>query len=153
MKRYYLAYGSNLNLLQMKYRCKGAVPVGTTILNNYRLVFKGSGDSYAYLTIEPYEGSYVPLGIFEISFFNELSLDKYEGYPRAYRKEYKIVNISGKEVQALIYVMNEGFDYNIPSIDYLLTCVQGYNDFGFNPDILDNALRETVRKIRKTRKR
>ena len=48
-KRYYLAYGSNLNMEQMHYRCPGAVPLGTAELEGYRLLFKGSKTG-AYLT-------------------------------------------------------------------------------------------------------
>jgi len=67
MSKYYLAYGSNLNLNQMYKRCDNAKVVGTAILKDYRLVYKGSADSYAYLTIEECEGSYVPLGTYKIS--------------------------------------------------------------------------------------
>ena len=38
----YIAYGSNLNLAQMKYRCPTAKFIGTGILENYELQFKGS---------------------------------------------------------------------------------------------------------------
>ena len=53
-KFYYLAYGSNLNLYHMSNMSEGARVVGTTILKGYRLVFKGSAEGYAYLTIEEY---------------------------------------------------------------------------------------------------
>ena len=42
MKRYYLAYGSNLNVRQMKYRCPTAKIVGTAIIKDYELLYKGS---------------------------------------------------------------------------------------------------------------
>ena len=41
-KRYYLAYGSNLNRKQMEMRCPGAKVVGTALLEGYELLFKGS---------------------------------------------------------------------------------------------------------------
>ena len=41
-KRYYLAYGSNLNRKQMQMRCPGAKPIGTALLEGYELLFKGS---------------------------------------------------------------------------------------------------------------
>jgi len=40
--KYYLAYGSNLNLEQMAYRCPTAKPVGVTTLKNYQLLFRGA---------------------------------------------------------------------------------------------------------------
>ena len=51
MKKYYIAYGSNLNIRQMRNRCPGAKPVGITMIPNYELLYKGSKTG-AYLTIE-----------------------------------------------------------------------------------------------------
>ena len=68
MKRYYLAYGSNLNLEQMSYRCPDAKCIGTARLLGYELLFKGSKTG-AYLTIEKAKryNSFVPVGVFEFS--------------------------------------------------------------------------------------
>ena len=55
-KRYYIAYGSNLNIDQMRYRCPGAKVVGTSKIPDFQLLFKGS-KSGAYLTIEPKKGA------------------------------------------------------------------------------------------------
>ena len=41
-KRYYIAYGSNLNIPQMRMRCPGARIIGTSVIEGYRLLFKGS---------------------------------------------------------------------------------------------------------------
>lgn len=50
-KRYYIAYGSNLNIRQMRMRCPGARIMGTSEIEDYELLFKGS-QTGAYLTIE-----------------------------------------------------------------------------------------------------
>jgi len=42
MKKYYIAYGSNLNVQQMRYRCPGARVVGTSVIKDYQLLYKGS---------------------------------------------------------------------------------------------------------------
>ena len=47
LKKYYLAYGSNLNLEHMAQRCPSAKPIGVTTLENYRLVYKGSADDFS----------------------------------------------------------------------------------------------------------
>ncbi len=52
MKKFYLAYGSNLNVKQMQFRCPDARIVGTAEIPNYQLLFKGSKTG-SYLTIEP----------------------------------------------------------------------------------------------------
>ena len=41
-KKLYIAYGSNLNLEQMKFRCPTAKLVGKGIVENYELQFKES---------------------------------------------------------------------------------------------------------------
>ena len=42
MAKLYVAYGSNLNKEQMRYRCPTAKFVGTGIIEGYELQFKGS---------------------------------------------------------------------------------------------------------------
>ena len=44
-------------------------------------------------------------------FFDIFLLYKYEGYPELYSKFYIPIKINKKEINALIYIMNEGFDY------------------------------------------
>lgn len=143
-KKYYLTYGSNLNLQQMKYRCPTAKPIGKINLEDYRLMYKGSEDNYAYLTIEKSKGSELPLGLFEVSYLDILSLDKYEGYPNLYSKFYIPIQVEGKKKKALIYIMNNGYDYHISSEEYVTTCLEGYDDFEFDINILNQALYDTI---------
>ena len=149
MKKYYLAYGSNLNLEQMEFRCPTANPVGTINLKGHRLAYKGDEDNYAYLTIEPDKDSFVPLGVFELSQSDIRFLDAYEGFPKLYSKRYMSIELNNKKVKALIYVMNEKFDYHLPSIKYIKTCMKGYKDFGFDIEILEKALQYTFEKLNK----
>ena len=62
MKKFYLAYGSNLNVKQMQFRCSDARIVGTAEIPNYQLLFKGSKTG-SYLTIEPKQGCTVPAAV------------------------------------------------------------------------------------------
>ncbi len=142
-KFYYLAYGSNLNLYHLSNMSEGARVVGTTKLNGYRLVFKGSADNYAYLTIEKCPESSVPLGIFSIPMEDMEVLDKYEGYPVLYDRVTMPVIIDGKKEEAYIYIMKPEFDYYLPSKGYIATCEEGYEDFGFDYKFLDQALETT----------
>ena len=146
-KKYYLAYGSNLNIIDMMLRCPNSELVGTTIIFNYQLVFKGLCNGESFLTIEKSEGSYVPLGIYSISSLDEKRLDRYEGF--LYHKEYIDLNIRNKKVQGLIYVMNNNYDYYLPSKMYYNKCLEGYKDFGFNQILLKKALENTVNNINK----
>ena len=122
LRKYYLAYGSNLNLEQMKKRCPSFKVIDTINLKGYRLVYKGLEDNYAYLTIEKCEKSYVPLALFSISLFDTIALDNYEGYPFSYSKKYFTVDVEGKEKDAFLYVMNNDNDYHIPSDEYIEIC-------------------------------
>lgn len=140
---YYLAYGSNLNLYHMSNMSEGARVVGTTRLNGYRLVFKGRADEYAYLTIEKCPGESVPIGIFTVPKKDMQALDDYESYPRLYDKFTMPVIIDGKKEDTYIYIMKPGFDYHLPSKSYFIKCKEGYEDFGFDFDILDQALETT----------
>lgn len=59
-KRYYIAYGSNLNVRQMLRRCPGARVLGTAVLTGWELLFKGSGTG-SYLTIEECGDGRIPV--------------------------------------------------------------------------------------------
>ena len=59
-ERLYIAYGSNLNLDQMKHRCPTAEVVGAAKLKNWRLRFRGENHS-AVATIEREKGFKVPV--------------------------------------------------------------------------------------------
>ena len=145
-KRYYLAYGSNLNMNQMAFRCPNAVPVGTAEINGYRLMFKGS-KSGNYLTIEKAKGESVPVGVWMVDAADEKALDRYEGYPVFYYKKRMMVNVEdfkdGKKwnVEAFVYIMHEDHKFGIPSLRYVETCADGYDDFGFDTSKLVEAIR------------
>lgn len=135
MSKYYLAYGSNLNLEQMKNRYPDAIKVGSILLDGYELEFR------TYLTIKENKNKQVPVGVFKISDHDEKRLDIYEGFPILYRKENLLVNINGKKVYALIYIMNENIrDITPPNNDYLKICLEGYLDFGFDKRYIFEAL-------------
>lgn len=93
MKKFYIAYGSNLNLSQMRRRCQNAKKVGSFLLKGYELEFR------YYLTIKESPNGEVPLGFFEIDENDEGSLDRYEGYPTHYRKEYLDVELNANQLK------------------------------------------------------
>ena len=85
-ERLYLAYGSNLNIQQMMYRCPDARIVGTAELPGWRLMYKGSM-SGNYLTIERAKGYSVPVAVWAVSRKDKENLDYYEGFPAFYYKK------------------------------------------------------------------
>jgi hypothetical protein len=60
----YFAYGSNLNLFQMKRRCKDSIFLKKINLKDFRLTFRSK---YRAADIEPKKSSIVPGGLFDIS--------------------------------------------------------------------------------------
>ena len=144
-KRYYIAYGSNLNIDQMSYRCPGARVVGTSKIPDFQLLFKGS-KSGAYLTIEPKKGAKVPVAVWEVTADDELSLDRYEGYPNFYYKTEVEIPVTGirdrkvRKLKAFIYIMHEEREIGVPSQRYVDICLDGYDAFGFDENHLYDAL-------------
>ena len=138
----YLAYGSNLNLEQMAQRCKNAKIAGTAELSGYRLLFRGRPHN-AHATIERSEGGNVPVLLWKVSVRDEALLDRYEGYPYYYDKVQIPVELDGKTVSAMAYVMQPGFECNNPSSVYLHTVRDGYQAAGFDQAVLDQALEDT----------
>lgn len=144
MKKYYLAYGSNLNVRQMALRCPTAKAVGTAVIKDYELLFKGSKTG-AYLTIEPKVGAEVPVAVWSVEPADEQRLDVYEGYPTFYYKtefDLPVRYFSGKSVvrKAFVYIMREERPLGLPSGSYVRTCLEGYRNFGFDESVLLSAL-------------
>ena len=132
MKRYYIAYGSNLNIRQMRIRCPHARVIGTAVINDYELLFKGSRTG-AYLTIEPKEGGEVPVAVWEVTESDETALDRYEGYPVFYYKKEMELDIRGirtgkiRRRKCFVYIMHEERKIGVPSLSYVSTCLWGFS--------------------------
>lgn len=116
----------------MRYRCPDAVPVETFYLQNYRLAFSNVA------TVKPSAGDYVPGALWTITEKCEASLDMFEGYPTLYRKQTIVQD--GQEI--MFYVMNSDRPYE-PSLGYLMTIAEGYQDWGLPLDDLFDAVRDT----------
>ena len=143
-KRLYVAYGSNLNLYQMKFRCPTARLVGTGIIKDHELQFKGRKDS-AFATIAPSEGGTVPVAVWELQPRDEKALDRYEGYPNYYFKQDIPVEIkNGETINGMVYIMDLRQDFGIPSPGYVQTVSEGYHNCRLDTSVLKNAVRQSV---------
>ena len=141
-KKLYVAYGSNLHLEQMSFRCPDASVVGSGVIKNYELVF------YGVASIEPKNGTDCPVGVWEISPDDEKNLDRYEGWPRLYRKEEIEVELDdGEIVTAMVYIMNRSGMQSMPSPEYYQTIYTGYKQFNLPTKYLNavvDAIPETA---------
>ena len=144
MSRYYIAYGSNLSVEQMKHRTPDAKIVGTATLQGWRLLFKGCA------TIEPKEGREVPVLIWEISDTDEKNLDRYEGYPIYYYKRELPVTVTPldggapMELTAMVYIMDEKHPFRMPSLYYYDVLHRGYRTFGFDLSLLRQGIEDSL---------
>ena len=116
-KKYYIAYGSNLSVEQMAYRCPDARIAGQAVLAGWELLFRGCA------TIAPNPKKNTPVLVWEISERDEGNLDLYEGYPNYYRKEDLNIELlrEGAEpemVTAMVYIMENDFGHRAPSRYY-----------------------------------
>lgn len=140
----YFAYGSNLNMEQMRWRCPDAEPLRDWVLPDYRLIFRGVAD------IEERKDGVVHGGLWRITDACERALDVYEGVENGlYRKIYfddLICAESGDTTseRVLTYVMNRA-NYDMPSAAYYDTIAAGYADFDLPPHKLANACLHTQR--------
>ena len=142
--RIYIAYGSNMDVGQMKFRCPEAQLLGTGLLEGWRLMFKGSLTG-AYATIEREKGCTVPILLWRISAADEERLDRYEGFPSFYYKRtIQAVKTDENGVRmghtrGMAYIMHEERKLGTPSTHYLRILEQAYKEFGFDEDILGEA--------------
>ncbi len=148
-KRYYIAYGSNLNIRQMRMRCPGARVIGTSEVKDYELLFKGSKTG-SYLTIEPKAGASVPVAVWEVTERDEMALDHYEGFPDFYYKAEMVLPVKGiktgkvRRRRVFVYIMHEERSLGLPSANYVAVCREGYDAFGFGQRYLTDAIQRSV---------
>lgn len=159
-EQYYIAYGSNLNLQQMQYRCPDSKLIATGFLKGYELLFRGRSGT-CFCTIEKCSNSRVPVGIFKVSVRDKYSLDRYEGYPT----HYHIRRISPNEIEVkqgslsdckelFVYQMNKyNGDLGYPSSRYYDVCLRGYRDCGLDPRYLQIALQKSITRMPKPKRR
>ena len=143
-KTLYIAYGSNLNLQQMAFRCPTAKVIGASKIKDYELLFRGSRHS-AVATVEPCKGGRVPVLLWTLKEKDLQTLDRYEGYPHFYRKEILDVELNGKTISAMVYIMNDGHPFGSPSDYYLNAIMEGYKSAGFDTEYLEQAVEKSIR--------
>ena len=114
----YFAYGANLNLEGMRFRCPDARPVERFVLPDWRLAFSGVA------TIQPCQNSRVFGALWEITDECEENLDVFEGFPYLYTK----IHLTHQGLNFMAYIMNDDPPAP-PSRSYFDTIAEGYRDW------------------------
>ena len=70
-----------------------------------------------------------------------------EGYPNFYYKKMLEVQIKGKIKSAMVYIMDEQRKIGVPSAGYYRTLEQAYEKFGFEEDVLKQALKNSIEEV------
>lgn len=127
----YIIYDHNVNISEMLKKCPNAKLIGTGIIKDYELSFRGTWYC-AYATIERKRGSYVPAVMWELDKFDKSNLDIFQGCPSVNIKSYTTMQMdNGHAIEASVYLMNSG-QLNLPSSNYFKMMQQGYEDFGLD---------------------
>ena len=149
-EKLYFAYGSNMNLNQMAFRCPDAEVVDTVRLEGYRLAFCMNGGGNGVATILPEEGSCVDGVLWRISEQDEQHLDHYEGFPYLYGKEpVTVTDRNGRQREIMAYTMNSPYKDvpAMPSKAYLEGILDGCRQNGIKIASILEAIWVTQREL------
>ena len=137
----YIAYGSNMNLGQMAYRCPKSKVVCNGLLYGWKLVF----NTHADIIPTGNNDDRVPVVVWDIAPSDWLSLDHYEGFPRYYvKQEIETWLENGMSEKCVAYVMAaDRKGYMPPYQTYFDVILTGYNENGIDTDYLYDALEES----------
>ena len=122
----YFAYGSNLDLPQMKRRCPSSKLISKGSLSGYRLTFNrfSSGWGGGVADVIQAQGSKVWGLVFEISDTDLERLDRYEGYHKDETSLYErwktvIDTPNGQICDVWVYTVAEKQKFVKPTLEYL----------------------------------
>lgn len=132
---YYFAYGSNMDMEQMRRRCPDAKRIDTAVLHGWKFAL----DEVGYATVVPAAGASVPGLLWMLSDADEAELDVYEGV-RYNCYEKVTLSIVPKRTsvpaQALVYVSLRGANEGAQVHGYLERIAHAAAHAGFGASYL-----------------
>ena len=144
------AYGSNLDLIQMKERCPSSKIISKGSLANYRLDFNrySSGWGGGVADVIPVKGSEVWGLVFELSDKDMDSLDFYEGCykdrPSLYERSKVVINTpKGPIPDVWLYTVVEKQKFEAPTAKYLGIIKMAAARWNF-PNVYQRILQQTT---------
>lgn len=139
----YFAYGSNLDLDQMRRRCPGSRLVGRGTLDGLRIAFAGHSKSWggAVATVVPdRDGDGCAGLVFACTPSDVRRLDACEGYPHVYDRRRMTVRLDdGSKAHAWTYFLPLTRKRGAPSDEYISQIWNAYTTQGFDVDPLVDA--------------
>ena len=106
-------------------RCIGSRYLKTFFLKDYKLIFchPNKLNKFGYGNVIKKKGSETPGAIWKITRKHEKILDRYEGFPNTYQKEYFYL----EEKKIMFYIMKKYYLKNPPKI-YIDIINEGYKN-------------------------
>lgn len=140
---YYFAYGSNMNLAQMKQRCSSAKVIGIARLPGYKVEFYGYSANWdgAQETVVPDPQSEVWGVLYELQVFDWDALDGYQdarsdGLGQYFHYPVEVIDREQGMIKAIIYKKNILNEAKPPSAEYLDFIMQGAKEQGLPEEYL-----------------
>lgn len=144
---YYIAYGSNINPIQMANLCNNPVFIGTGLLHDYEMDFyattKNPKTANVYADVvynNTGNTSDTPVVVWKIENEKDLGmLDSFEGYPNLYTKieNCRVTLSNGEEITGFLYQMHKNRGgISAPSNKYAHTILYGYRFFNMDDNYL-----------------
>jgi gamma-glutamylcyclotransferase (GGCT)/AIG2-like uncharacterized protein YtfP len=133
--RLYLAYGANMSMDSMAWRCPNARPLGAFELRDWELEF------YSHANIRESTGSRVPGVLWAITEDCEHSLDAFEGFPDYYIKRSWI-----QDSRHIMFYEMADFKRGQPTLGYINDIRSSYHYWHLPVQYLDQIVDATVKK-------
>ena len=140
----YLTYSFDMTLKSMRRDHPQAKLLGTTMLDGYRLMFRGSVDR-SLATIEKAEDYQIPVVLWQIPASYEAAIERC--CPENYHKIELEGIFEGKATPCIAYAIDEGCPYGIPSAKYMKVLVKRYISWKFCVYPLVKALDESMQAL------
>ena len=138
---FYFAYGHNTDEQTFKPLCPGAEYVGTGTLEGFVLEFE------KYCNVRMQEGESVHGVVWKVPTNEFKNLDGYEALHKDYNRVPVEVDLDGKNVECITYIMDPQFESAQknpqPSKSYLKTVATGYKQHGLPLSQIKDALNRT----------
>lgn len=139
----YFAYGSNLDLAQMRRRCPGSALECRATLAGHALAFGGYSDTWdgPVATVVGDPKAKAEGLLYRMTPDDVAALDRFEGHPRVYeRLEREVLDEHGVVRTAFVYVKREGsYELGEPSDAYFEVLRAAYVRHGFDVEALERA--------------
>jgi gamma-glutamylcyclotransferase (GGCT)/AIG2-like uncharacterized protein YtfP len=137
----YFAYGHNTDTETFHARCIGATALGVGVLDDFRMYF----EEYANIRME--EGAATKGVVWKIKANQINNLDGYEALHKDYNRIPVEVNLKGKNVECIAYIMDPKFEiskiHTKPTREYVDNVAKGYVEHGIPLQQLKDGLKRS----------